>query len=244
MQADLYEKKLVAEGCECDANGVLHTGALLRWVQQISTDHCTALGLGDDDYARTHTSFLLAKMSAEFYSPVRAGDLVTLMTRPAAPQRAVYCRYTQLCNAAGETLAAVDARWVLVDTDNWRILRRPPEAFQCPFGAQDVPQLDVKLEKAQEMTALWPERATYARCDQNRHLNNTCYADIVCDGVPMAEMAANFVKRFAIVYHKEVPMGESFLLRRGRTARDTYYFTGESDAGQHFEAEIALTKEP
>lgn len=66
-------------------------GAILRRAQQISTDQCDLLGLTNEVYARTHTAFLLAKLAVEFYAPVRAGQCVTLATRPsAAPARGVW----------------------------------------------------------------------------------------------------------------------------------------------------------
>ena len=49
-------------------------------------------------------AFLLAKLAVEFYAPVRAGQCVTLATRPSAPQRAVYGRYTTLCAQDGTVL--------------------------------------------------------------------------------------------------------------------------------------------
>ena len=66
------------------------------------------------------------------------------------------------------------------------------------------------------------ETAFYTRCDQNRHMNNTYYADIVCDHVPLERIAAHAPARLAVVYHSEVPMG-AFLYPaaradRGRTA--------------------------
>ena len=43
------------------------------------------------------------------------------------------------------------------------------------------------------------ETAFYTRCDQNRHMNNTYYADIVCDHVPLERIAAHAPARLAVV---------------------------------------------
>ena len=110
MNADFYSESFTVKAYECDAEARMTPGAILRRAQQISTDQCDLLGLTNEVYARTHTAFLLAKLAVEFYAPVRAGQCVTLATRPSAPQRAVYGRYTTLCAQDGTVLSAVDSR--------------------------------------------------------------------------------------------------------------------------------------
>ena len=41
-----------------------------------------------------------------------------------------------------------------------------------------------------------------------------------------------------ISYHREVPRGESFTLRRARLAEDTFYFEGEREGKSAFEAQL------
>uniref|UniRef100_UPI003FEF8970 hypothetical protein n=1 Tax=Gemmiger formicilis TaxID=745368 RepID=UPI003FEF8970 len=42
----------------------------------------------------------------------------------------------------------------------------------------------------------------------------------------------------SISYHREVPRGESFTLRRARPAEDTFYFEGEREGKSAFEAQL------
>ncbi len=234
MNADFYSESFTVKAYECDAEARMTPGAILRRAQQISTDQCDLLGLTNEVYARTHTAFLLAKLAVEFYAPVRAGQCVTLATRPSAPQRAVYGRYTTLCAQDGTVLSAVDSRWILVDTRTKRILRRPPEDMPMPFVQPPVCELDVSLVKG-EAQPVAEETAFYTRCDQNRHMNNTYYADIVCDHVPLERIAAHAPARLAVVYHSEVPMGASFTLLRAQTGENGWYFVGREGVQKRFE---------
>ena len=68
----------------------------------------------------------------------------------------------------------------------------------------------------------------------NGHLNNTRYADIVCDAVPWEVWDTAQIRDFTISYHREVPRGESFTLRRARLAEDTFYFEGEREGKSAF----------
>ena len=75
------------------------------------------------------------------------------------------------------------------------------------------------------------ETAVYSRCDQNHHLNNTAYADILTDHLPQELLLERQLSRLSIVYHKEVPMGHSFQLSRAQLRENDYYFVGQSDTG-------------
>ena len=153
----------------------------------------------------------------------------------------VYADRLTLVAQDGTVLSAVDSRWILVDTRTKRILRRPPEDMPMPFVQPPVCELDVSLVKG-EAQPVAEETAFYTRCDQNRHMNNTYYADIVCDHVPLERIAAHAPARLAVVYHSEVPMGASFTLLRAQTGENGWYFVGTDGEKKHFEANLTLTE--
>ena len=64
------------------------------------------------------------------------------------------------------------------------------------------------------------------------------HADIVCDAVPGQVWDSAQISDFIISYHREVPRGESFTLRRARLAEDTFYFDGEREGKSAFEAQL------
>ena len=114
-----FETQRQISECECDFALRLTMGGLLRVVQEISTLHCTLLGVTPERYRETHTAFLLAKLCAQVYEDIPAGAEILLTTQPSSPVRAVYPRYTAI--TVGDKLAAaVYAQWVLVDTETKR----------------------------------------------------------------------------------------------------------------------------
>ncbi len=234
-----YSVEFIITERECDVHGHMMPGAFLRRVQQIATDQCTSLGLTQEVYQRTNTAFLLAKQAAEFYLPAKAGQSVRLITHPSPERRAVYNRYTELQAMDGTLLCASDSRWVLVDTKTRRILRCAPEGFPNVFAVPCEKTLDLSVVKA-ETQPCGMQTALYTRCDRNRHLNNTVYADIVCDAVPLESMLAHSVSRLVILYHQEVPMGESFQLEQAQTQAHRWYFCGKQGKTRHFEADLTL----
>lgn len=230
-----YEQTIVVTQNECDLNSRMKLSALLRRVQQISTDHCTALNVRNEDYIRTHSAFLLAKMSVLIHSDVKVGESIRLLTHPGIAQKAVYPRFTEIFHEDGSLAAEVDARWILVDTESRRILRRAPEDLPIDFGNETVPLHDISIPKEKEAEEVGIERIGYSRTDLNRHLNNTEYADLVCDNLPLDVMMEQTVERFVIHYHQEVKMGESLKISR-KNREEGWYVSGDVGDKKSFEA--------
>lgn len=226
---------------ECDMNRKLLPGGALRISQQISTDHCDRLGLTADFYRANHAVFLLAKLACEFRRVPVIGEVLTLVTLPETAKRAVYKRVTRILDETGAEIGLVDSRWVLVDTGTHRILRRPPEAFAALPFEEAVPfALEMEIPKPTCLEPAGTALAAYTLCDTNRHLNNTHYADIACNALPLEELERRAVRGITLNYHSEVPAGETFELERGRLSTDTWYVAGQRQGKRCFEAKLTL----
>lgn len=236
-----YDSRHYISECECDFALRLTIGGLLRLNQEVSTRHCTLLGILPERYEATRTAFLLAKLCARVYRDIPAGAEVVVSTRPSCPLRAVYHRFTTVALEDGETAAAIDARWVLVDTGTRRILRKAPPELGLPFGELPPPaeELPMQIERPrEELLLLGTEAAGYSRCDQNRHMNNTRYADILCDYLPPERFQNGPIRELRVSYHREVPMGGRLDLWSRQTAPDGCYFLGRSGEQDCFEAAV------
>lgn len=224
---------------DCDLANCAMPAALLRKAQQLAIDHCNTIGLTDDVYRRTGTAFLTAKVALEIYRPIRLGEELRATTIPSQPKRAVYNRLTTFEDGQGELAALYDSRWVLVDVNSRRILRQPPEGLPISFAQTAERELDFSLNRlpAEEGREIL---AGYSLCDCNRHINNTRYADLVCDAVDPAVMAASRVRRMVVVYHSEVPFGQTFSLAAAQGEEGYWYFQGTQQGKRCLEAGVWL----
>lgn len=89
------------------------------------------------------------------------------------------------------------------------------------------------------------ERVTYSRTDDNGHLNNTQYADIILDNLPFSATVERRLKKLVINYHSEAKMGEELAILCKELGESDgiapgtvgYYVTGKKDDGKKcFEA--------
>ena len=143
-----YTQKFTVYRHDGDHLGNVKPGALLRYAQQIATTHAEAAGLTDEVYTATRTAFVLAKLALHIDRTPRVDEELTLVTQPECCKRAVNKRITHFYDAAGEEVAVIDSRWVLIDIDKRIILRKHPEQF-ADHWAEDVPfALPMKMTKA------------------------------------------------------------------------------------------------
>ena len=231
---------------DCDSNGIITSGGLMRLCQQIASDHCVALGLDLEYYDKTNTAWVLTESAVEVARPPRWSETITLVTRPQAINHAVFKRLVEIYDEEGNELAVLDGRWVMLDTAAHRILRHLPEGYvEMPFPDAIERELDLSIPRVTDSETVFEQKATYSLCDTNHHLNNTHYADIICDALPEHILDDSRVSRMTISFKKEIPYGATFTVRRKQIDESTWFVCGESvnEQGktvQHFTSSATL----
>lgn len=81
------------------------------------------------------------------------------------------------------------------------------------------------------------QTAVYSKVDQNAHLNNTEYASVVCDLVPISQITEQPVRSMVLAYHNELRLGETMSLSMGQI-ENGYDILGEREGKACFEANI------
>lgn len=235
-----YCKQIVVNRIESDINSRWKLSYLLRQAQQIATDHCDSLGMTQELYDKTHTAFVLARISLEIKEEMRCEDIIEMRTTPSEFKRAMSLRYTQFFNTAGTECASVDSRWILIDTDSKRILRTLPEAFCFPFLEAPKAQHKMSMPKNLPVEYVKTVSADYSVCDLNYHVNNAVYADFICDCLPLELMKEKMPKKLVIFYHNELSLQKKADLYMGKIDENTFYILGKNAEKKFFEATITF----
>ena len=225
---------------DADFLGRLKPGALLRYAQQTAVDQNTGLGLTNDWYVEHRLAYLLVKQTLAFSRVPRIDEVLRYTTVPENSKRAANKRLTLVEDAKGEEIACVDSRWVLVDMDTRRILRRSSPLVEQYWNPAVAREMDLTIPQAQQLAELPPRRADYLLCDLNGHINNCAYADLACTAVPLETLRGAPIRRLTITYHREVPLGEMLTLSAGEAAGGWYMLGSREDGLSAFEAWCAL----
>ena len=89
-------------------------------------------------------------------------------------------------------------------------------------------------------TSLGQRTAGYSYCDMNGHMNNTRYVDAACSALPLEVLRSARVAEVRIVYHREVPMGESVQMQRADQKNGWWYVCAEREGHAAFECALQL----
>lgn len=230
-----YTEHYVVQDTDADINGWMKPAALLRYAEQIATDQSCSLGMDNAFYKRIQRAYLLGKQSLEFRRVPQKDERLCFTTVPERSRHGTNKRLTVVKDEAGQEVALVDSRWIFVDTAEKRILRHPEGLTEQHWNEEVPGGLSQTMPKAAQLQSGGVCRASYSLCDVNGHLNNTCYLDIACDVLPLEELRRRPVRRAAVRYHREVPLGESMELLYG-PVEGGWYVQGRREGQVSFEA--------
>lgn len=240
MQDRKFVEEIRVRNQDVDFCGRLTPAALLRHVEQISTDHAEADGIGVSFLHARGLAMLIGRQAVRFARVPRVGERLTLTTRGEQSRHAMIKRITTAEDEQGRQVALVDARWILVDTNMGRILRKPTWDT-TPFWLDKIPEeLPQTVHRVKDgLTVAGVRRADYSLCDENGHINNARYLDIACDALPLDELRRAPVTFAAVKYDREVPLGAEMEVLRAQSA-EGWYVTGRRGGKTAFESCLVL----
>lgn len=175
-------------------------GALLRQMQQVAREHMAACGKTYLEMMEEGMVFIITRLAMQFHAPVPGETDLVLTTATNGIHGASFYRSFSFSDGEKDLVTA-QTEWVLLDFKNRRLLR--PTALKMDFP--DDPVLCGGLS-ARRITAMAQgdliardERKVYfSMLDENDHLNNCVYADMVFDtlsrDVHPKELHINFLK--------------------------------------------------
>ncbi|MEG0178969.1 MAG: thioesterase [Oscillospiraceae bacterium] len=239
MAEDCFEQNIKVRQCECDMDNRMTPSYMLKYAQEIATAHCDSKGITDEVYQKTHTAFLLAKSRITVNTPLMWNEDIKIITRAYAPERAMFWRTVAFVNDKGVQCAEVQSVWILIDTDTKHIMRRAPEEIAQCFSTVNANKLNINISKVQTQL-ISEEKALYTMCDKNIHINNTVYADIICNNLPQQLLRRHFIKEFVISYHNEIPFDTNYNLFCGNITDNEFYFLGEYKDKKYFEVNVTF----
>ena len=185
MEQFFYTETMTVMNADADFRSLLKPSALLRYVEQISTDHARAFGMDDQFFKERGVTFLVGKQALKFDRVPQRAETLTLTSRAQVSKHGSVKRITTLTDAEGKEVAMVDCRWIVASLAEGRILREPGWTVENFWNDTVEDELPLQLHKCKDgLTSAGEWTARYSQCDLNGHLNNAFYLDLVCDALP------------------------------------------------------------
>lgn len=220
-----------------DVDGVLKPAALLRYMQEGAANAMIADGPSYDELADRGLVFVISKITMSIYTDIHANDEIVVETWATESTRASFNRaYRILRN--GVVAAEAASVWALLDTNRRRLVR----VGDIELGYREDEPLDLdipsKLHLPEDMKLVGERRVSYSDIDRNRHMNNTAYADMICDYVFRSEISR--VSKMTISYVNEAPFGEELKVYLSSDDDVHYIRTVREDGKVNIEAEVIV----
>ena len=219
----------------------LRLSAVLRYQQEAAERQLTVGGLGWQGLAEKGMAFVASRWHTHITRLPEMGERVTLTTWHRERRGPRFFRCYDWRDAEGRVLLQGVMQFALVAVADHRLLRG--EEFDV-FGLPDQPARGVDcadpsrwkepaMEAAGEFLVRWSDT------DRNGHMNNTRYADLLCDALP-GGMDGRRLTDVELYFAGETLPGETLMLSTGMDAEGGLYVAGVHERGAAFSAKVTV----
>ena len=212
-----YRKPFPVPEYNCDSGGKLKLSMVMRYMQATSGEQLDTLGYTYEYLFAENLVFLLSQTCIKIYEMPRAGQEIVVGTTATGTKGVRFLRDFIVEDTVGNRLIDAHTLWVLVDSLSRKILR--PSAFShnipikesllgAGMSALAIPKVD-----APNWDTQWNQRVGYSLIDVNHHINNSVYADFVCDSLPMEALTARGLDSVVIAFQNEARQGDMLAIQ-------------------------------
>jgi acyl-CoA thioesterase FadM len=162
----------------------------MKHFQQIARENLDEFGMSYSFLRDHNIVFVLTKYKFKFHGQLNCDETYVFKTAPCQVQGVSFIRDFLIEDKNGKIVAEASSTWIIIDYINRSILRPnklPKEIPHCDKLVDFIPErirtnvLEGDLLES-KMTD-YKFKVSYTSLDQNNHLNNCNYADILIDGL-------------------------------------------------------------
>ena len=211
----IYSEDYQIRWHETDLNRVNRPSAFLTILQETANHQLHAVGT-DLDALRDEkrVAFILSRIAAKVYSPLRAYENITAQTW-VCPGRGLNFERCFRILRGEKTVAECWSSWGLLSLDERRLLSVDTLDFPITPEEKLLPQgipARFRVPPVSEMEPVGTRVIRYSDIDYNGHMNNTRYPDMLADFLP--DPTAVWVNGFSLSFLQEAKLGDSLTVFR------------------------------
>lgn len=232
---------------DCDCNNRLKISSAMKYMQQTSSEQLEYLGFSVEKLLAEDMVFLLSKMCVKVHRMPVCNERLVVGTAATTPRGARFVREFVLDSLSGERMISALSLWILVNPATRKILRPAKFPYDMSFQKEQLDGVidDISFPKQEGLErphVKIPVR--YSHIDVNHHVNNTVYADFVCDLLPYDQLSAQGIDTLVISFQNEAKWGDVVEIYTNVLGRDEYHVVGLHGDAPCFEALALLGPEP
>lgn len=179
----MIEKEYTIQSYDTNPRSTLRFSSLLKYMQQAAREDCDNRGATYNAMRELGVVFVLVRSAVSLKERIRCGESITLRTwQHFVKGVSMYRDYVFERN--GEAIGSARTQWVLVEYETRKIVR--PSVLKWTIENYDE---NSGIEVAASLPPTGPfdheysGRVLYSLLDENNHLNNALYLDVLEDGI-------------------------------------------------------------
>jgi acyl-ACP thioesterase len=216
----------------------------LKLQQEIGELHFEEADLSYQTIQSRGAVFLLTRLNSVIIRAPIFNEQVQVRTWHRDTKGVQFFRCYQFLDMDGQLLIDSVSAFAMVDPVEHKLLR-PSEFAQ--FGVSQQPERrnscpdPARLKLPEVMQPMGKRRIRWSDTDYNGHLNNTVYADILCDNLP-GGMQGKRITGFSLSYLKEAKEGDVLELQAVEE-NGQVWMSGDHARGRCFDAWLSYEAE-
>ncbi len=211
-----YDETFTLRPRDCDLNEKWRPSAILETMQDTAGAHSTLLGCGREKLVRNNIVWVLSRCELHMDRYPAVGEKITVHTFPTPTRICFFPRYYVFTDSQGDMIGKAGSLWLLLDLGTRRMLPPGDIGKLIPDNKDlSVPMnLPATVGKLQGEELISEYRPVYTDLDVNGHVNNTRYADMLCNALGIALMKEYEPDHIILNYNHEVLPDHTVKLRR------------------------------
>jgi acyl-ACP thioesterase len=211
-----FDETFVLRTRDCDLTGKWRPSAILESMQEAAGMHSMLLGCGRDELIKNNIVWVLSRCELHMDRYPAVGEKVTVHTFPTPTRICFFPRYYIFTDEHGEMIGKAGSLWLLLDIHTRRMLPPGDVGKLIPDNKDlsipmNLPATVGNLQGEEFVTEYHP---VYTDLDVNGHVNNTRYADMLCNALGISIMTEYELERIILNYNHEILPDHKVTLRR------------------------------
>lgn len=207
--------------------GTIKPSYLMRYMQTVAGLDSDSLGATYQLLREHDVVFIITKLKLEMFGEIKSGDTIDIKSWQKEIKGVTFIRDYEILRD-GELVGYASAQWALMSFSQ----RRPVRPSRIPIeleGNPEIPSRDVELERHiqhpdnSQFCGAFTRKVMISDLDENLHLNNTNYADIMLDFLPR-EIQVSGLKILQINFRGEALLDDELEVEVYSDKKSVYYY--------------------
>ena len=213
-----YQETTLIRTRDCDLNGTWRFSAILEAMQEAAGAHSASLGWGREQLVRQGIVWVLVRNEVRMDRYPSVGEQVTLDTFHMPERHRLFPRYFMMTDEEGRRIGMAATVWMLMSLETRAAVSAESLGMVLPDNRDMKPPMGfpapIPPVKGEPRISMY--RTVYTDLDVNGHVNNTKYADWICNLLGKDLLTKTEISRMIMDYNSEVLPEQEVIFRLTR----------------------------